>query len=236
MYLQTRLDETTSPDVASVPYLPPLRMSNEALWKAGKSKDNDVRSQSLNEIPRLSRPLNLPMDISIIPGEDRGSEHGQSSTQVSQNAGIDVGDAPTLERLGPARKHKYLRASQTELHRVPNPKPPLPAPHGLADPEGANESLRQVKLDHAKSIFRPLEDYIVTCFGSFDCINSSFSTLRPPLPARSASEGTRIALNDCLKSETSTTKQPSIFGLDAKTLLLGNFAENGSWWTGGRPQ
>jgi len=203
-------------------------MPGEAPRKAGNNEDSNVRSRSLNDVPRLLRTVNPPMYRSYIPSENCSDEHGQPSTEALQCAGVDIRVTP--------KGHEYRKASQNELHRPPIRKLFLPPPYGAADPEVADESLRQIKLDHARSIFRALEDYIVTCFGSFDCINSSFSTSRPPLPARSVSEGTDITLSDRLKSETPTTQPASISGLDAKTLLLGDFAENGSWWTGGRPQ
>jgi E3 ubiquitin-protein ligase HECTD2 len=104
------------------------------------------------------------------------------------------------------------------------------------DPQKVNGSF--------KSLFRPLEDYIITSFSSLECINSSFSTIRPSLVPRAKSEGAKRWLPTAFKAqpkETISAEKPSeadslLSELDAKTLLLGDFAENGSWWTGGRSE
>jgi len=85
----------------------------------------------------------------------------------------------------------------------------------------------------AKNIFKPLEDYIIASFGSFECINSSFSTLRPSIAPRTQSEGVRRNVTAPL-AERSARKETDLSEMDAKTLLIGDFAENGSWWTGNR--
>ncbi len=120
-----------------------------------------------------------------------------------------------------------------------DPQIPLtlpPPPHDLVASEGINVRSSKVKLQRADSIFESLEDYIATNFGSFACINTSFSIPRPPTLVRSVSEGNPMTLHARVTDETPHPERPSISGVDGKTLLLGDFAENGSWWTGGRPQ
>ncbi|AEO61600.1 hypothetical protein MYCTH_2311917 [Thermothelomyces thermophilus ATCC 42464] len=88
--------------------------------------------------------------------------------------------------------------------------------------------------EDVKSIFRPLEDYVVQCFTSFQCLNSSFLTPRsqpagysgPEARHRRPSEHTGVR-----SRETRTTSYP-VPEIDPKLLLLGDFAENGTWWTG----
>jgi E3 ubiquitin-protein ligase HECTD2 len=88
------------------------------------------------------------------------------------------------------------------------------------------------KHTHAvKALFKPVEDYIIATFGSYESVNSSFSTLQPNVPPRTASEGNRRVSPQ--RSNMSNHDDETVSGLDAKTLLLGDFAENGSWWTGG---
>ncbi|KAK4644820.1 putative E3 ubiquitin-protein ligase [Podospora bellae-mahoneyi] len=88
----------------------------------------------------------------------------------------------------------------------------------------------------ARRIFRPLEDYIVSCFTSFHCLNSSFTSYRGHRH-RPTVEDVRKHSVDHIEhrrgSQPTINPQP-IVDLDAKLLLLGNFAENGSWWTGGQ--
>ncbi|KAF4635728.1 hypothetical protein G7Y89_g2375 [Cudoniella acicularis] len=83
--------------------------------------------------------------------------------------------------------------------------------------------------------FKPLEDYIITSFGSFECINNSFSTGRPNIIPRAASEGAKRWMSSPIAQNDRHVEADSLLSeLDAKTLLIGDFAENGSWWTGGR--
>ncbi|KAJ4024069.1 putative E3 ubiquitin-protein ligase [Fusarium irregulare] len=108
-----------------------------------------------------------------------------------------------------------------------------------------------------KRIFKALEDYVVVCFGSFECINSSFST-HPRPAARHVSEATRRkpmssdepreqrghrrapsenhALREQRQARTAPPVEDSTFDLDPKMLLLGDFAENGTWWMGNQEE
>ncbi|KAL2759546.1 hypothetical protein ACRALDRAFT_1028029 [Sodiomyces alcalophilus JCM 7366] len=82
-----------------------------------------------------------------------------------------------------------------------------------------------------KLIFKPLENYIISCFGSFNCVNNSFLTNRSthsasiprPTTARRPSAATR---------QEPPNMSSQVCDLDPKLLLLGDFAENGMWWTG----
>ncbi|KAI0485586.1 HECT-domain-containing protein [Xylaria cf. heliscus] len=85
-----------------------------------------------------------------------------------------------------------------------------------------------------KGMFKKVEDYLIACFGSHACVNHSFiphrvsiSTKQPPEVARRPPVETR--------REPSRDEAP-ISELDPKLLLLGDFAENGSWWTGGQDE
>lgn len=81
-------------------------------------------------------------------------------------------------------------------------------------------------------IFRPLEKYIIACFTDVECLNKSFLTFRPPQIDRAVSEGS--ATQVCLPSRVveCTNTGNTVPTLDEKTLLLGDVAENGMWWTG----
>jgi E3 ubiquitin-protein ligase HECTD2 len=84
------------------------------------------------------------------------------------------------------------------------------------------------------SIFRSLENYIISSFNGSDCVNHSFLLARPSHPPRAASEG--IQSRPILRSEnaSSTRTDSPVFEIDAKTLLAGDVAENGFWWTGAK--
>jgi E3 ubiquitin-protein ligase HECTD2 len=63
-------------------------------------------------------------------------------------------------------------------------------------------------------------------------INASFSAVRSGFAPRAASEGARRIMIPA--PDRHPRPETQLSELDAKTLLLGDFAENGSWWTGGR--
>lgn len=100
------------------------------------------------------------------------------------------------------------------------------------------------QTDDPRKIFKPLEDYITSCFSSFECVNSSFSTQHPRYASRSTSDTPRrpsVPFKDIRQPTPikSAPRRPSqmevdspIFDLDPRLLMLGDVAENGLWWTG----
>ena len=97
----------------------------------------------------------------------------------------------------------------------------------------ARENLLMDEQITVRSIFRPLENHILACLSNFDCLNSSFLTPEPPQFARAASEGAALVEKRTVKRKEGCINAESSFpDMDAKTLLLGDFAENGTWWAG----
>lgn len=96
-----------------------------------------------------------------------------------------------------------------------------------------NTSVEAERNDRSKHIFKPVEEYLITCFGSYECINSSFSSVRPSIAPRAASEGSgsHVVSSPPIRSRTARA-EAQLSEMDAKTLLVGDFAENGFWWTG----
>jgi E3 ubiquitin-protein ligase HECTD2 len=84
-------------------------------------------------------------------------------------------------------------------------------------------------------IFKPLENYIADSFSGCSALNASFFTVRAVTEQRSATSD-RATRRQQSEPLSTPILEPDVFlsDLDAKTLLLGDFAENGSWWTGGR--
>lgn len=108
-------------------------------------------------------------------------------------------------------------------------------PRFTAPGNGTEDQQQKRRAAISKSLFKPLEDYIVTSFGSVECVNISFSTMRPNMAPRAGSEGNRRRASPARERQAqSEFGMSELSDLDAKTLLLGDFAENGSWWTGGR--
>ncbi|KAK4133062.1 HECT-domain-containing protein [Trichocladium antarcticum] len=96
----------------------------------------------------------------------------------------------------------------------------------------------------ARRVFRPLEDYIVKCFTSFHCLNSSFMTPRShPRDRHEADEVRRRPSEQRPTPEPrpEPRREPQNIGyfvpeLEPKLLLLGDIAENGTWWAGGQEE
>lgn len=119
-----------------------------------------------------------------------------------------------------------MRSYSSSYPERPAVQPLLPSDNMSRQP---HDAYPPQELD-VKRIFKPVEDYIVSCFGSYACVNSSFLVRRlaPPVP-----------LSDSPRRPSTTTRNDgrnpeadNICDLDPKLLLLGNFAENGTWWTG----
>lgn len=82
-----------------------------------------------------------------------------------------------------------------------------------------------------KRLFRPLEDYLISCFSPpLTCINSSFMLRQPRNINRRAPQPSKRRPSEPPREVPS--QEQSITELDAKMLMVGDFAENGSWWTG----
>lgn len=86
-----------------------------------------------------------------------------------------------------------------------------------------------------ETIFRPVENYLTACFAGCATLNRSFLTIRPEFQ-RAASEGqsSRTAPSQSHLAVPGSENALAEVEVDAKTLLLGDIAENGSWWTGDR--
>lgn len=113
------------------------------------------------------------------------------------------------------------------------------------DTSGA--SPRRNAVCEPKHIFKALEEYIAECFQSSKCLNSSFmhhsfapesrpppeqQIRRKPVPSREP----RMPSHDQGRPRGNTDTNIPVFEVDPKLLLLGDVAENGLWWTGGRTE
>ncbi|KAH6891108.1 hypothetical protein B0T10DRAFT_302516 [Thelonectria olida] len=222
----------------------------------------------------LSRKLTTPAP-SRTPENHHPPRHNLSfSNRVHANG---HGPAPEDAELGPTSPPIYVSQfvfdEQPTLH--PSPRPNSPATgrsystSHTERPYVRNELLDDARKAHErnghrrstsrspdsdpKRIFKALEDYIIACFSTFECINSSFTTPHHRHNSRGASETVRRKPASSIPPppqrepprvprETPETHEPreqpqqdpAQFDLDPKLLLLGDFAENGTWWTGGQ--
>lgn len=131
--------------------------------------------------------------------------------------------------------HNANASFATEVMPSPTRKSPLlPIKRSDNVPNDISLTDRLPDWGSPTAMFRPLENYILACFNTCDCLNASFLTPRPSQPARAVSEGANVTASPT-KSDCWRGPEESLPGLDAKTLLVGDFAENGMWWTGGSP-
>ncbi|KAM0708633.1 hypothetical protein Q7P35_005285 [Cladosporium inversicolor] len=125
-----------------------------------------------------------------------------------------------------------LRQSSAPQIAVNGEWQPRPQPSPRLTPE---EIEQRKRYDRVKTIFRPLEDYMVATFGDYDCLNSSFSTIRPAPQGRTKSESHIVTPPPEPMDDKFMPSPVNMFSeLDAKMLLLGDIGENGSWWAAGR--
>lgn len=98
------------------------------------------------------------------------------------------------------------------------------------------EEIEQRKrYDRVKTIFRPLEDYMLATYGDYESLNNSFSTVRPVNPGRTKSESNIVTPPPEPVDDRFSPSPVNMFSeLDAKMLLLGDIGENGSWWAAGK--
>ncbi|KAK3989865.1 putative E3 ubiquitin-protein ligase [Cladorrhinum sp. PSN332] len=119
-------------------------------------------------------------------------------------------------------------------------KRPIPKFSFPMDSPGQPRSPPASPGEDAKRIFRPLEDYIVACFTSFQSLNNSFMSQQSHYRQRSVVEEVRRRPSENQEPrrepQSATSNHTTIPDLDPKLLLLGDFAENGSWWTGGQEE
>ncbi|GAP92360.1 putative HECT-domain-containing protein [Rosellinia necatrix] len=86
-----------------------------------------------------------------------------------------------------------------------------------------------------KGMFKRAEDYLIMCFGSHSCVNHSFIPKRSSISTKPLPEAVRRPPVVEIRREVARDDAP-LSELDPKLLLLGNFAENGSWWSGGQDE
>lgn len=96
---------------------------------------------------------------------------------------------------------------------------PSDQPRRCSDPDG-------------RRLFKPLEDYIINCFSPpLHCVNSSFMLRIPRASSRRAPPASGRRPSEPIRKDPAAY-EPVLPELDPKLLLLGDFAENGTWWTG----
>lgn len=81
-------------------------------------------------------------------------------------------------------------------------------------------------------IFRSVEHYLADCLTGCTPLNTSFFSPRPANQKEDKTSRNRRQKISDLALTPSSEPEAFVSELDAKTLLLGDIGENGSWWTG----
>ena len=137
---------------------------------------------------------------------------------------------PSSESLDGSSQENTSAASQAN-HKILSPTRAPPPPPDVTSPARSNPvppDRPREPFDSQRAIFRPLENYILSCFSGADCLNASFLTSKPPPLMRTMSES--AAVESILESKNENLFDPSspLPELDAKALLR-DYAENGTW-------
>ncbi|KAF7540395.1 hypothetical protein G7Z17_g12195 [Cylindrodendrum hubeiense] len=174
--------------------------------------------------------------------------HGPIPLDGSQDA-VTHGTSPAIH----ISQHMFdeqptLRANPLRINSEPIGRPYSTSyperpsvQNGLFDgvPKGHQRSLSRSPDDSPRRIFKPLEDYIIACFGSETGRRKPLPALPsvPPVPQR---EPPRVPQEPDPRELRGQQDHPQpdagVWDLDPKLLLLGDFAENGTWWTGGQEE
>lgn len=155
------------------------------------------------------------------PGDSRSRSASASSERerfdvTKENSAYLTPQAAHQDRKAGPRKHVPLRIRANSDLQSPKAERHPARP---ADPD--------LRSRRPALIFGQLEEYIIRSFKSCECLNNSFTT-NSHRSTRSASN-----FNTPLPEKTTTTElsaNTAVFEPDAKTLLLGDLAENSSWW------
>ncbi|KAJ2988767.1 hypothetical protein NUW58_g3807 [Xylaria curta] len=157
--------------------------------------------------------------------------------------------SPSSDNTPPSSRYNPVFDDCSDLSLEPNPlkfASHHPRSHSTSYPE-TTSSVRPSKLHPGensshlspqksvldpKGMFKKVEDYLITCFGSHSCVNNSFTPRRVSIGTKPPPEVARRPIVET-RREPALDEAP-ISELDPKLLLLGDFAENGSWWTGGQ--
>ncbi len=228
------------------------------VYLLGRLKHDDQSSSSPTPSPPLSptwkgKGIGPPLEPSD-PSQTKGLQSGQSpSRQIpprhlsprKSRLADKSSDSLVTHNLRQTNPSPYSRSSPGNFygaHMEQRGRQPVSDSANKAAAFSNNDYFEEWDSEERKQrnrenaagdIFKPLQEYIVASFGSFECINTSFSTLRPTLGQKAASEGSRHIVPTPL-ADRIVRSETQISQMDAKTLLLGDFAENGFWWTGER--
>jgi E3 ubiquitin-protein ligase HECTD2 len=156
------------------------------------------------------------------------------NAEVSRSSTQTLRPTPSLTpRDFRAPRHKGFPRENANPNSFLSSSAPRPTIVFVGDSDDQSPQPQSNPTDEAaKRIFKPLEDYIASSFSTFECLNTSFSSVRDH--SRNQSEkvlDTRRVVHRRRDSAPAPI-EPLAVELDPKLLMVGDIAENGTWWTG----
>lgn len=232
-FVEPRLDPTsTGPRSSQAASRKPVPISLDRTRSIIDHCLTKYLEQQLNQVPPVTpNPAN---DGRETP-EDRYSTcyHDDDSPPPSPRPILKMRSTsdPALTPMRSRRRDMEVSTSNDSV----GPLPPDDTTGSIFHEAGheATEPMPSSRPDH--HIFSHLENYIAGSFTGCAALNASFFTVKPLPDTRSTPED-MSQRRQASEPTITPTYEPDGFisELDAKTLLLGDFAENGSWWLGGR--
>jgi E3 ubiquitin-protein ligase HECTD2 len=224
-YLKTRIKHNESAASSKAPELP-NDSSRQGPAKVPASSRTQRSMASTSPIQMASRPLNI-----AEPREDILSTSPNPPGRLPRTYSSSLPGSYGQALKSPDREG-FLPPPPC---RMPPPPPPTYSQHSnKGNNDGPRGKAPPGPTDSHGHMFKPLEEYLVTCFATHECVNESFSTLRPHAAYRASSEGSKRP--EAAPIDRQLLSEDLISDMDAKTLLIGDIAENGFWWTGERAE
>lgn len=223
---------------ANASYRRPMPISLERTKRLIDSSIDDFFQTVLQQDPRSqTRPQESNAQI---PSDEDTFNDSVPRRQHSVNA------APNLAPGSPRPKYKDRSPSEPTLPRSGSAQvisetkeqrtPPLPRENSRIDqprspgiPIGAMPS-----RNPNGEIFRSVESYLAGCLTGCTPLNISFFSVKPFVQREDRTPRQQHIRQNPSDLAMTPSSEPEAFlsELDAKTLLLGDIGENGSWWTG----
>ena len=192
-------------------------------------------------------PQAFPFGTMPSPGRPRPSSRERRPSCTPESHHVKGPEVPQITR-------KPVGTSGISIPARPTRKPP-PAPVGIgessvtrgplvSDTRGINSrdgphhdmsNGRPPPILPPSRIFKPVEDYITRSYGDQECLNTAFLTSKSRPRVISRGDETRRLRPDQSPPKSNPSHpgtDTAISEIDAKTLLLGDVAANGLWWTG----
>ncbi|KIW74214.1 hypothetical protein Z517_12154 [Fonsecaea pedrosoi CBS 271.37] len=207
--------------------------------------------ESRIEYDGISSPTHpIPID-NHSPAEDSFLLDGTPPEGVLEGQPTDEQDSPPPSPHPGMKPPSYEEANLSPRHANRHPGPSfvqgypadpfnsLPSVHNRPQSSRGRQPLEPVQHSITTSgprsdVFRLVENYIAGCFVGCTTLNQSFLTPRPPQEPKPRSGSGTHQRRQLSEPASAPVLEPDVFlsELDAKTLLLGDVAENGSWWLG----